>query len=103
MEPIRIQRKRVKGWSMPEDTVSVSRQSKWGNPFKVGDKSPQNHNVTIDAEHAVQLFKLYLEGKEEAGTLRDYLKPLKGKNLACFCKPGAHCHADILLQLANAD
>lgn len=31
--PIRIQRQRTKGWSMPENTVYVGRGSKWGNPF----------------------------------------------------------------------
>lgn len=32
--PKRIQRKRTKGWRMPEDAVSVSRPSRWGNPFR---------------------------------------------------------------------
>ena len=27
---------------------------------------------------------------------------LGGKNLACWCKPGDPCHADVLLDLANA-
>lgn len=33
MKPVRIQRKRVKGWRMPPNTVSVTRPGKWGNPF----------------------------------------------------------------------
>ena len=34
----RIQRKRTKGWKMPENTVYVGRPTKWGNPFMdVGD------------------------------------------------------------------
>jgi hypothetical protein len=32
----RIQRKRTKGWKMPEGTVYVGRPTKWGNSFKVG-------------------------------------------------------------------
>jgi hypothetical protein len=35
MKPIRIQRKRTKGWRMPENTVYVGRPTKWGNPFRV--------------------------------------------------------------------
>jgi hypothetical protein len=27
---------------------------------------------------------------------------LAGKNLACWCKEGAPCHADVLLDMANA-
>jgi hypothetical protein len=29
------------------------------------------------------------------------LSELRGKNLACFCKIGEPCHADVLLELAN--
>jgi hypothetical protein len=28
---------------------------------------------------------------------------LRGKNLACWCKPGSPCHADVLLELANKE
>jgi hypothetical protein len=28
---------------------------------------------------------------------------LAGKNLACWCKPGEPCHADVLLEIANAE
>lgn len=37
--PIRIQRKRIKGWRMPAGAVYVGRGSKWGNPFVVGEPS----------------------------------------------------------------
>lgn len=33
---------------------------------------------------------------------RDFVKrELKDKNLACWCKPGEPCHADVLLKIAN--
>jgi len=31
----------------------------------------------------------------------DFLEPLRGKNLGCWCKVGEPCHGDILLRLAN--
>ena len=31
----------------------------------------------------------------------DFLKPLVGKDLVCFCSLDQPCHADILLELAN--
>lgn len=34
--------------------------------------------------------------------LADIAAELRGKNLACWCKPGAPCHADVLIELANA-
>ncbi|KKK82573.1 hypothetical protein LCGC14_2802060 [marine sediment metagenome] len=33
--PIRVQRKRTKGWRMPSNTVCVTRPSRWGNPWPV--------------------------------------------------------------------
>lgn len=29
------------------------------------------------------------------------LHELRGKNLACWCKPGHPCHADVLLDVAR--
>jgi len=34
------------------------------------------------------------------------VEELRGKNLACWCREGGHvksCHADVLLELANAE
>ncbi|MGN6417770.1 MAG: DUF4326 domain-containing protein [Pseudobacter sp.] len=89
MTPKRIQRKRTAGWKMPENTIYVGRPTKWGNPYKINEK--------VDRANAVALFKEYIEQyvpKEE-------LEELKGKNLACWCKEGSPCHADVLLELAN--
>ena len=33
--PKRIQRKRTKGWRLPEGAVVVSRPGRWGNPYKI--------------------------------------------------------------------
>lgn len=35
-DPKRIQRKRTKGWKMPENAVYVGRPTKWGNKFTLG-------------------------------------------------------------------
>jgi len=37
----------------------------------------------------------------EAPAIDDIVAALRGKNLACWCKPGFPCHADVLLDLAN--
>ena len=34
MSPVRVQRKRTKGWRMPENTVYVGRPTIYGNPFE---------------------------------------------------------------------
>lgn len=111
--PQRIQLSRAKGWKMPENTVKVDRTTKWGNPFvKHGD------GVAMEQGMAVYLFrnlitkqrawlpvpKPWPKGKIPAGpptTVDDVRNELRGKNLACWCKPGTPCHADVLLELAN--
>ena len=106
-EVVRVRLSRAKGWKMPENTVVVSRPTKWGNPFIVGKDGTR--------EECARLFALMLNGQlaltctPSVEELRAYRKfasanigKLKGKNLACWCalpKPGEidHCHAAVLL------
>jgi hypothetical protein len=93
MTPVRIQRKRTKGWRMPENTVYVGRPTPFGNPFHVG----LYRNFT--AADAVASFE---KGLEMDFRLVDKIKKeLKGKNLSCFCPLDKPCHADVLLKIAN--
>lgn len=39
--------------------------------------------------------------KERKARILIALPELRGKNLACWCKPGERCHADVLLAMAN--
>lgn len=107
-EPKRIQRKRSKGWRMPENTVYVGRGSKWGNSFVIGEEyvrhrmtpgGGQRSGVVVDREHAVRLFKQYTarEVRIQIGAYQE----LRGKNLACWCPLDQPCHADVLLEIAN--
>jgi hypothetical protein len=107
---VRIQRKRTRGWRMPQNTVSVTRPSKYGNPWKVDRFGV----VCGTARQAVDLFCKH----DLPGLASDARKELRGKNLACFCylcpkhkngKPMgvecfncAPCHADPLLLTANS-
>lgn len=40
--------------------------------------------------------------RREYVTVDDVRKELEGKDLACWCKPEDPCHADVLLEIANA-
>lgn len=93
MKPQRIQRKRTKGWKMPENTVYVGRPSKYGNPYRVG----MYRDFT--QSDAVRAFRDWLSMHPEFVT--EVQKNLGGKNLACWCKLGSPCHADVLLEIAN--
>jgi len=88
MTPKRIQRKRTKGWKMPPNCVYVGRPTKWGNPFAVDE---------YGREEAVALFKHNLTNAQ----IKAARNELRGKDLACFCKIGDLCHADVLLEVSN--
>lgn len=91
--PRRLQRKRIKGWRMPPDTISVCRPGPWGNPFVVGPE--------MDAQQAKEAFEKALIAGELNITIQDVQRSLKGKNLACWCREDSPCHADVLLRYAN--
>ncbi len=116
MTPIRLQRKRTKGFRLPPGTVCVTRPGPWGNPFQsawqfktVFEDMLFGSNVTL----AVMRF-LKNNHPDNSATLtfeRAYahiammfvnLHQLKGENVACFCSLEDECHGDTLLKHANS-
>lgn len=130
--PIRIQRKRMKGWKAPEGAVSVTRPGEFGNPFHIGgwfmkgDGAPgkkifggfiftealngyQDSRYThiLTAQQAVDWFRWYVG--ERPRFQKRIQEALRGKDLMCWCplydnmgRP-VPCHADVLLKIANAE
>lgn len=103
--PRRVQLRRTRGWKMPPNTVKVTRPGKWGNPVVVGKPHPYCRPIEIaegspsaepiTAAEAVEIYRCFWQDPNE-------LEELRGKNLACFCRLDQPCHADVLLELANA-
>jgi hypothetical protein len=99
-QPIRIQRRPKRGWRMPENTVYVGRPVKYfSNEFKVGKYSIWLGRDCQNIDDVVLSFQKKVEAIPHLQRLIRI--KLKGKNLACWCKPGKPCHADILLKIAN--
>ena len=105
--PSRIRLSRRKGWKMPANTIVVARPTPWGNPFKIG--------VDGNAARSVELYHTMLAGyyciscktdfdvqKKAVAYARKNIRKLRGKNLACWCALDKPCHADVLLEIANA-
>jgi len=108
--PKRIQRKRMKGWRMPEGAVYVGRPSKWGNPYRtvrVGwVVGPYGHEYwTEPGQERGVAVRHFREDVVSGRPPYDELDPaeLAGLSLACWCPPDQPCHADVLLELANQD
>lgn len=74
----------------PRDAKYVGRNTQWGNPYIIG--------VDGDRDEVCDLFLEYAINKNS--TNPNWLKPLRGSDLVCHCKP-KRCHADTLLILAN--
>ncbi|MEF2979079.1 DUF4326 domain-containing protein [Subtercola sp. YIM 133946] len=98
--PERVKLSRKKGWRKPENTVVVSRPTRWGNPWLI--LTPGGRIL------AVQRFREMFTIDVEARTAFGYPDPeeirrdLAGKNLACWCPLDQPCHADVLLEIANS-
>lgn len=83
MRPIRIQRKRIKGWKMPQNTIYVGRPTLWGNPF---DNADEYRQALLGFSGHSELYEWVKSrgwhGEFDKSAIRYHLK---GKNLACWC------------------
>lgn len=119
--PKRVQLSRKKGWRIPENTVSVARPHKYGNPIiflEVGCQYPSLDDrgiatlVVRDFEVLAKRGTLHFPNWRHLGgergpitwtypSLDEIRDELAGKNLACWCDLDEPCHADVLLNLVN--
>lgn len=99
--PKRIQRRRVKGWKMPPNTVYVGRPTKWGNPYMLSGLRPA---LDFSRQGCVDAFRKWVEACNSRSTIdADRIRrELGGRDLACWCPLDKPCHADVLLEIANS-
>lgn len=109
-EPIRIQRRRVKGWRMPEGTVYVGRPGKYGSHIRITPERGVRGRVTMYRVHgspmdinggpayvgldtARQFAASFFEWDLLNGRIPNYPSlaqirdELAGRDLACWCPP----------------
>lgn len=116
--PDRLQRKRTPGSRLPEGAVCVTRGTKWGNPYKAGEPITRDSDLwpyaaqlvpggaadlasftMLRAEDVVTAYGWwFIEQPHLMLTVRE---ELGGKDLACWCKIGAACHADWLIDFLS--
>lgn len=101
--PKRVQRTR--GTNEAGDVVDVGPGTKWANPIK-----KQDVDALVSSEPDIAAAVKARGWKAGAVILyRDHLleanldpTELQGKDLSCTCKLTDPCHADLLIELANA-
>jgi hypothetical protein len=99
MTAIRVQRKREAGWRKPEGAIYVGRGSKFGNPFNWKDGCEGQEPRAA----AVSLYRDWLRNSRGPSAPTDQdIAALRGKTLMCWCPLDQPCHADVLLERANA-
>jgi hypothetical protein len=115
---------------MPEGAVYVGRPTRWGNPFVVGtgqvsatgsmdgpgagrydSEDVRSYDLPLHdgltAAEVVALYRFDLlatidDGDPYYDDLREALDALRGHDLVCWCPLDQPCHADVLLDMANA-
>lgn len=115
-KPVRLQLSRAKGFDLQATSravnglpaISVARPGPWGNPFVVGRDGTQQQCVDLYAH--LLLGNVVLRPGLDMATLkaahdhvRAYSAELAGHNLACWCRLGTPCHADLLLAVVKED
>lgn len=107
--PERIQRKRTRGWRMPAGAVYVGRPTLWGNPFDDAESFGRwlvAGEIGLSSLRDQHWFPWTPESNRRLGVLRnailERIGDLRGKDLVCWCGLCESCHADVLLELANA-
>ncbi|WP_421759102.1 DUF4326 domain-containing protein [Devosia sp.] len=117
-KPQRLHLSRKKGFNLQEASRElnglpakiVARPGKWGNPFVIAEIAKRYTLDPAEAQaRAVDLCTQWLIGALSTSPLSPGPAPsldlirteLAGHNLACWCKPGTPCHADVLIEIAN--
>lgn len=123
-DPVRIQRRRIKGWRAPAGAVYVGRGSAFGNPVVCTPHGCELRPCGCCEPHrcCVKVFREYitsgierrdsftgsfaimldgLAGYPRRNEMVRRLPELRGRDLMCWCALDKPCHADVLLELAN--
>lgn len=101
---------------LPKNTIYVAGDGRWGNPYRVtkrGDKwtitePTGERRFSLNREEAARLAVKWFgeaiaNGWDGIPMVEEIRSGLRGKNLACFCGLDKPCHADVYLEIANAD
>jgi hypothetical protein len=87
--------------------VIVDRRTHWGNPYVVGEVHPLTGEPRT-LEESIRLFRISATQWWSDEWRAEMRATLRGKDLACWCPledaqgRRVPCHADVLLELANA-
>jgi hypothetical protein len=83
---------------VPPGARRVDRDTRHGNPFKLDRYgAPAGHAAVVAR------YREWITSPEQADLLNRARRELQGLDLMCYCDLHLPCHADVLLELVNAD
>lgn len=97
--PLRIQRRRTKGFRLPPGACSVTRPGKWENPFGTAEEFDAVFQAIEQSRMEPHEFKS--DTWRKVALMLQSIRELRGFKLACFCGLDKPCHADTLAREAN--
>jgi len=75
----------------------IDRRTQFGNPFPIDDYDENGR------ERCIEDFRSYFDNKIETDDeFRKAVESLKGKTLACWCKP-KDCHGDVIVEYLEGE
>jgi len=77
-------------WKKNPNAILVSRPSQWGNPYTIKE---------YGLRECLRLYRIWLINMIHI--FPNFLEPLKGKDLVCYCHLAKPCHADILIEFVE--
>jgi 5'(3')-deoxyribonucleotidase len=88
---------------MPENTVSITRPGRWGNPYK-GENCVQKFKDCVLNNSMVYLYSNSSDAEKHYKHFKwisENIAMLINKDIACFCKSHDICHGDVLINMIN--
>ena len=71
-----------------------------GNPVAIGQKCPECSKTHYNGGDTLPCYEKYLLRRLEDLSFKEAFMALKGKKLACFCKPKL-CHTDVMIKILD--
>lgn len=101
--PLRIQRRRTKGYRMPEGAVYCGRPTEWGNPFETAAQYRELAEAIIGISGQSEFHETDLRSFAIVHNAMANIHKLRGRQCACWCGLEEECHVDVLCEIANRD
>lgn len=95
---------------LPDDVVYIGRAvprvgmkaSRWANPYRIGQTWRINGHDQMPMDRDTVVWRYHDHLDRELRRDADFLEPLRGHRIACWCARGEWCHGDVIVEWLDA-